>query len=106
MHPAMLLTVFASLLLLTFVTVIAAQMQLGRYEIWVSLGIATIKASLVIFFFMHLLYDKPLNGVIFAFSLFFVALFLGFTLMDSTAYQDRVTEREYDLVYQESTPTP
>jgi cytochrome c oxidase subunit 4 len=62
-------------------------LHLGRFEIWVSLGIATIKAALVIFFFMHLLYDKPFNKMLFFAAFLFVALFIGITLMDSNQYQ-------------------
>lgn len=101
MPPQILLGVFFSLLFLTFATVAATYLELGRYEIWVSMGIATIKAALVVFFFMHLLYDKPLNGLIFFLTFGFVALFIGFTVMDSLAYKDRVQEREYDLMREE-----
>jgi cytochrome c oxidase subunit IV len=87
MSPRMLLTVFGLLLLLTAITVALANFPLGVWEIWVSLGIATVKAGLVALYFMHLRYDTPLNGAIFVFSLVFVALFLGFTLMDVHEYQ-------------------
>jgi cytochrome c oxidase subunit 4 len=59
-------------------------------EIWLSLGIATIKAGLVIAFFMHLVWDKPLNAIIILGSLIFVALFLGFTMMDAEGYRDNL----------------
>jgi cytochrome c oxidase subunit 4 len=42
----------------------------------VALGIATLKASLVALFFMHLRYDRPLNGIIFVSSLVFLGIFL------------------------------
>ena len=77
-----LLIVFAALVVLTIITVAAAQLSLGRFEVWVSLGIATLKASLVAYYFMHLKHDKPLNAVIFLGSTVFVALFLALTLMD------------------------
>ena len=86
MSPQMLLGVFGWLLLLTALTVGLAQVPLGAWEIWISLGIATVKAGLVALYFMHLRYDAPLNGAIFVFSLVFVALFLGFTLMDANEY--------------------
>ncbi len=92
-HPMpiwMLLTVFFVLLFLTGLTVFQSQFDLGDIEIWLSLGIATIKAGLVIFFFMHLLWDKPLNGIIIFSSLIFVSLFLGFTLMDADGYRENI----------------
>jgi cytochrome c oxidase subunit 4 len=82
MSPATLVTVFVILVLLTLLTVAAAQVSFGAWEVWVSLGIATIKAILVAGYFMHLLYDKSFNGLLFVSSLLFVALFLAFTLMD------------------------
>lgn len=86
----MLLSVFFALLFLTGLTVFQAQFDLGNAEIWMSLTIATIKAGLVIFFFMHLLWDKPLNAIVILGSLIFVALFLGFTLMDAEAYREKL----------------
>ncbi len=82
MSPRMLLTVFASLVGLTMLTVAAAQVSFGAWEVWVSLGIATVKAVLVAAYFMHLRYDKSFNGLIFISSLVFVGLFLALTLMD------------------------
>lgn len=82
MSPSTLLTVFGMLVGLTLVTVAAAQVSFGAWEVWVSLGIASIKATLVAVYFMHLRHDKPFNGVVFVSSLMFVALFLGLTLMD------------------------
>jgi cytochrome c oxidase subunit IV len=92
-HPMpiwMLLTVFVALLGLTILTVYQSTFDLGNMEVWLSLTIATIKAGLVIAFFMHLLWDKPLNAIIILGSLIFVALFLGFTLMDAEGYHENL----------------
>jgi cytochrome c oxidase subunit IV len=92
-HPMpiwMLLSVFFALLVLTGLTVFQAQFSLGNAEIWLSLTIATVKAALVILFFMHLLWDKPLNAIVILGSLIFVALFLGFTLMDAEGYRENL----------------
>ena len=77
-----LLTVFGLLVALTVLTVAAAQVSFGAWEVWVPLGIASVKATLVAACFMHLRYDKSFNGLVFLSSLLFVALFLAFTLMD------------------------
>jgi cytochrome c oxidase subunit 4 len=87
MPVRVLVSIFLILVLLTVVTVAATFFPTGNFEIWISLGIATVKASLVAAYFMHLRYDNPLNAVIFAFGLLFVALFLGFTMMDTHEYQ-------------------
>jgi cytochrome c oxidase subunit IV len=92
-HPApiwMLLAVFFVLLALTVLTVYQSTFDLGDMEVWLSLTIATIKAGLVIAFFMHLLWDKPLNAIIILGCLIFVALFLGFTMMDAEGYRENL----------------
>ncbi len=92
-HPMpiwMLLSVFFALLVLTGLTVYQSTFDLGNAEIWMSLTIATVKAGLVILFFMHLLWDKPLNAIVILGSLIFVALFLGFTLMDAEGYRENL----------------
>jgi cytochrome c oxidase subunit IV len=92
-HPMpiwMLLSVFFALLILTALTVYQSTFDLGNMEIWLSLTIATVKAGLVIAFFMHLVWDKPLNAIIILGSLIFVALFLGFTMMDAEGYRENL----------------
>ena len=77
-----LFAVFGALVLLTVLTVVAAQFSFGAWEVWVSLGIATVKAVLVAVYFMHLRHDRAFNALVFLSSLVFVALFLALTLMD------------------------
>jgi cytochrome c oxidase subunit 4 len=92
-HPSpiwQLLAVFFALLALTIATVYQSTLDLGDMEIWASLTIATIKAGLVILFFMHMIHDKPFNIIMFLGTLVFVALFLGFTLMDAHNYKDLI----------------
>lgn len=96
-HPAplwMLFAVFFALLLLTVLTVWQSTLPLGDAELWITLFIATVKAGLVILFFMHLLWDKPLNAIFFLSSIIFVALFLGFTLMDAHGYKETKEKSE------------
>ena len=97
----MLLAVFVALLVLTVLTVYQSTFDLGNAEIWLSLTIATIKAGLVILFFMHLWWDKPLNAIVILGSLIFVALFLGFTLMDAEGYRENLI---YQSTINESQP--
>jgi len=79
--------VFAALLLLTLLTVAATWYDLGSWNLIIALGIATLKAALVVLFFMHLRYDNPFYAVVFITALLFVALFLGLTLLDTFQYQ-------------------
>jgi cytochrome c oxidase subunit IV len=72
------------LLFLTGITVGAAYVDFGSptVNIIIAMFIATIKASLVALFFMHLRHDKPLNSIIFVSSLIFLGIFLGFCMID------------------------
>ncbi|MCB9539476.1 MAG: cytochrome C oxidase subunit IV family protein [Myxococcales bacterium] len=74
--------VFGALLVLTAVTVWIAQFHFGAANTLVAMAVATVKASLVALFFMHLLHDERLNSLAFVFGLIFVALFFIFTLAD------------------------
>jgi cytochrome c oxidase subunit IV len=85
-----LLTVYGLLILGTVITVAVSRFDLGQANIWAALFIAFIKASLVVMYFMHLRWDSPFNGVILLAALFFVALFIGLALLDSTSYQPQM----------------
>jgi cytochrome c oxidase subunit 4 len=87
MSLRMLVGVFLTLIALTALTVFVAQADLGSWEIVITMLIATTKATLVAVYFMHLRYDSPFNAAILVFSLLFVALFIGFTLVDVERYQ-------------------
>jgi cytochrome c oxidase subunit 4 len=92
-----LLAVFASLLVLTVITVAVVQVDLGRLNIWIAMGVATIKATLVALYFMHLRYDNKFNMLIFLACFLFVALFVGFAMMDSKEYQPLIRARQAAL---------
>jgi len=73
-----------ALLILTGITVGASYIHFGSgaANVVVALTIATIKATLVALFFMHLLHDNPVNGLIAGAGFVFLGLFLMFTLLD------------------------
>lgn len=71
-----------ALLFLTATTVAVSYVDFGAANVVVALAIATIKGTLVALFFMHLLHDKPVNGLIAAAGFLFLGLFLMFTLLD------------------------
>jgi cytochrome c oxidase subunit 4 len=81
-----LVIVWAALLSLTAVTVAASRLDLGAMNVWIALGIATVKAVLVLLFFMHMIYERPMNFIVLSVALLFVFLFIGFVLMDTGAY--------------------
>ena len=85
--PWILISVFIALLLLTFATVAVTWVDLGRTaNVWVALVIAVIKAGLVALFFMHLFWDSKFNFVVLVAALFFAALFIGITVLDTKEY--------------------
>lgn len=78
------LKTFGALLVLTVLTVLVSYVDFGAASIFVAVGIAAVKAGLVAMFFMGLKYDNKVNSLIFLASLAFVAIFLAFTLIDSS----------------------
>jgi len=78
----------ATLLFLTGLTVWVSTIPLGEWNVIVALAIATVKASLVAFFFMHLYYDNKLYFLVFTAGILFLALFIGFTMVDTMRRDD------------------
>jgi cytochrome c oxidase subunit 4 len=78
--------VWGMLLLLTLITVAVAGFNLGRFNLEIALAIATVKASLVLLYFMHMRYDRPMNAIVFIAALLFVMLFVSIALIDTQAY--------------------
>ena len=79
---AMFLSVLVALLFLTFITVAVAQFDFGSANMLIAMGIAAVKASLVIAFFMHVKWDTAINKIVFLSSFLFLSLLFVFTLAD------------------------
>jgi len=88
--PGVYATIITSLLILTLLTVYAAYVDMGRYNIVVALGIATLKATLVVLFFMHAKYVPRRTKLVIMAGIFWLALLLFMTLSD---YVSRVDYR-------------
>ncbi len=86
--------IFASLVMLTILTVAVSKVDLGEYNLVIALLIAVCKASLVVLFFMHMRWEKPFNGIVFIGCLIFVGLFIGLTLLDTMQYQGSKLQQE------------
>jgi cytochrome c oxidase subunit IV len=89
-----LVKVFAALIALTILTVAASYVNFGEFNLIVALAIAVIKASLVVLFFMHLIWDKPFNAIVFVGCLIFVGLFISLALLDSGQYHASVDKSQ------------
>jgi len=75
--------VFLGLLFLTGMTVGQSYVDLGKLNIVLVVIIATMKASLVVTFFMHLKWTTSSNALIFISSLLFIGVFFAYTLNDT-----------------------
>ena len=76
------LGVFAALLALTGITVWAARHDFGALNTPVALGIAVLKAVLVILFFMHVKYSPRLTKLVVASAFVWLAIMIVGTLQD------------------------
>jgi cytochrome c oxidase subunit 4 len=84
----LLVGVLGILLVLTILTVAVTSVDLGASgNLIVAMVIATIKAALVVSFFMHLVWDKKLHLILFLISVLFLILFLSMSVTDRGEYQ-------------------
>jgi len=79
------LAVFASLIVLTGTTVAAAFVDMGPFNNVVMLGIAILKASLVVAFFMHVKYSTRLIPVVAVGGFLWLLILFGITMSDYLA---------------------
>jgi cytochrome c oxidase subunit IV len=87
--PVLLLVgILGLLMVLTIVTVLVTGIDLGAQgNLVVAMLIATVKAALVVMFFMHLVWDKKLHLILFLTSVLFLILFLSISVTDRGEYQ-------------------
>jgi cytochrome c oxidase subunit 4 len=74
--------IWLALLVLTGVTIKAAQMRMGEWSILANLLIASTKASLVLWFFMHLKYEKMFFKLLFFIPIATITIIIGLTFFD------------------------
>ena len=74
--------IWATLMVCTALTVFAASVDLGIFNIVVALLIATFKGTLVVLFFMHLKYSTKLTMVTVIAALFWLFIMFSLTLTD------------------------
>ena len=98
-----LLGTWITLLVLTALTVWVSRIDLGTLNIVVALAVASVKATLVALFFMHLKYEDKFQTVIWVASIFFALLLAGFTLLDTTQNAPYRAAREADLAARKAT---
>jgi cytochrome c oxidase subunit IV len=74
--------IFGILMVLTLATTTIGMIDLGRLNVVVALVIATIKALLVVLFFMHIYWSSKLNKLVVVSGVLWLALLLWLTLTD------------------------
>jgi cytochrome c oxidase subunit 4 len=79
-------SIWAVLLVMTGVTVAVSRVDLGFLNVVVALTIASTKAALVTFFFMHLKYENLTFKLMVLAAFVILAIFIGMTFFD-TAYR-------------------
>jgi len=78
----LLTAIWAGLMILTAVTVAVARIDLGFLNVLAALGVASVKACLVVFFFMHLKYENRLIKGMVLTAFVVLAIAIGFTFLD------------------------
>ena len=81
-HRPVYYKIFAALMVLLFLTVGAALLPLGQFNIIVALGIALIKAALIIMFFMHFRDSDHLTWLVGASTVVWFLIMIALTLND------------------------
>ncbi len=79
--------IWGILIALTALTVTVSYLNMQNVKVLTAMMIATVKATLVALYFMHLRYDRPIYAVILLSALLFVLLFIGLALTDTQSYQ-------------------
>jgi cytochrome c oxidase subunit 4 len=80
--PIVYIVIFVSLMLGTAITIWAAFQNFGKFNIVIALAIATIKATLVVLYFMHARYSPKRTQLVIVCSVFWLAIMLALTLAD------------------------
>ena len=83
-HPSVstLLAVFVALLVLLAATVAISETNLGPWNFVAAVSIASIKALLIVLYFMHVRYSNPLTWLAAGAGFFWLGIMLALTLSD------------------------
>ena len=92
--PKIYVAIFLALIVGTGLTVWAAFQNFGQFNIVIALTIASIKATLVVLFFMHARYSPKRTQMVIVCAIFWLAIMLAVTLSD---YRTRSSETQPGL---------
>ena len=71
-----------ALFFLTGMTVAVSYIDLGKFNVWIALIIASIKGSFILIFFMHMKYEGKVLVYSFLGTIFFLGIMISFTFWD------------------------
>ena len=74
--------VFVALIILTIITVTASVKYPGQVGIGVALVVTPLKATLILMYFMHLKYERPVFIYMFLAAISILAVVMGLTILD------------------------
>ena len=74
--------VWVCLLILTAATVAVSNLKLGKHGALTSIFIASVKAGLILLFFMHLKYERFLIKAMLLLTIITIAVIVGLTFSD------------------------
>jgi len=74
--------VFAALMVLLVLTVLAAKVDLGPWNIIIAMTIAVVKAAMVVLYFMHVRYSSDLVKFVAGATFFWLAILFTLTMSD------------------------
>ena len=92
--PTIYLAIFGALMLGTATTVWAAYQNFGNFNIMIAIGIATVKATLVVLYFMHARYASKRTKLMILSGMFWLAIMLSMTLSDYGTRHEFRTDAE------------
>jgi cytochrome c oxidase subunit 4 len=75
-------TIFAILMVLTYVTVLVSGYDLGALNTIAALAIAGFKALIVVLYFMHVKYSSRLTKLVVIAGIYWLGILLALTLSD------------------------
>lgn len=83
--------VFAALMVLTFLTVAAITVDFGpSYNLLIAIVIAAVKGFLVVYYFMHLKWDRAFHALCVVLSIAFVVMMIAYTKIDTAQFEGNV----------------
>jgi cytochrome c oxidase subunit IV len=74
--------VWVALIILTIITVFASVKYPGGIGVGVALVVTPVKATLILMYFMHLKFERPIFTVMFLVAVSILALVMGLTIVD------------------------